>query len=144
MAYEPVDPVEIRAWGARVGVVGRDPSTRVLTFNYTGDWRQRGIEIAPLHMPTTGGPYAFPELSEDTDTFLGLPPMLADSLPDRFGNRLVDAWMADQGVARDDISAQDLLAYMGTRGIGALEFQPAVKNESAPTAVQLADLVVGA
>jgi serine/threonine-protein kinase HipA len=144
MAYEPVDLVEVRAWGARVGVVGRDPSTRVLTFNYTGDWRQRGIEIAPLHMPTTGGPYAFPELSEDTDTFLGLPPMLADSLPDRFGNRLIDAWMADQGVARDDISALDRLAYMGTRGIGALEFQPTVNNGSAPTVVQLADLVVGA
>ena len=144
MSYTPVDLVEVHAFGERVGAVGADPTSGQLVFNYTPEWRRRGIELAPLTMPTSApGPFSFPRLSEET--FRGLPPLLADSLPDAFGNRLIDAWMADQGLARTQITALDRLAYLADRGVGALEFRPpADLDTTPPTAIQLADLVVAA
>src|SRR6185437_8140682 len=86
----------------------------------------------------------FPGLSRDT--FYGLPALLADALPDTFGNALVDAWMAEQGVAAADITPLDRLAYAADRAMGALQFRPpaGADDGQVPTAVQLADLVLAA
>ena len=117
--------IEVRIWGHLVGAVARDDSVGAYVFEYAPAWRQRGIELAPLMMPVTGpqAKFVFPTLPEPA--FKRLPGMLADALPDDFGNALIDAWMARQGVARDRVTTLDRLAYMGRRAMGALEFRPA-------------------
>lgn len=144
MTYRPVDVVEVRAWDRRVGAVALDPRTGWYAFAYAPEWVEGGVELAPLHMPLRAEPYQFPELSRET--FYGLPALLADALPDAFGNALVNAWMAEQGVDRSSITALDRLAYAADRAMGALEFRPPARPASSeqPTAVLLADLVLAA
>jgi serine/threonine-protein kinase HipA len=144
VTYRPTDVIEVLAWGRRVGAVALDPDTGWYAFAYTKEWVDRGIELAPLQMALRERPYEFPQLRRET--FYGLPPLLADSLPDKFGNALVDAWMAEQGVAATDITPLDRLAYAAERAMGALEFRPPARTEASqpPTAVQLADLVLAA
>lgn len=145
MPHEPVKLVEVYAFGSRVGAVAPDPNTGAFAFEYDPDWVERGSELAPLKMPASADEiYVFPDLDERT--FLGLPPLLADSLPDRFGNALIDAWMVRHGVDPDDVTPLDRLAYMADRGVGALEFRPPVRDgqDPATTAIQLADLVTAA
>lgn len=144
MSYQPVDLVEVICWGRRVGAVALDPVSGWYAFSYAPDWIRTGVELAPLHMPLRRGPYEFPELPRAT--FQGLPALLADALPDAFGNALVNAWMAQQGITPDRITPLDRLAYAADRAIGALEFRPPAQDAAAiaPTAVQLADLVVAA
>ncbi len=144
MSYQPTDVIEVLAWGRRVGAVALDPDTGWYAFAYTKEWVDSGIELAPLHMPLREQTYEFPQLRRET--FYGLPPLLADALPDKFGNALVDAWMAEQGVAPADITPLDRLAYAADRAMGALEFRPPARavTSEAPTAVQLADLVLAA
>ena len=109
MTYRPTDVIEVLAWGRRVGAVALDPETGWYAFAYTKEWVDSGVELAPLHMALREQTYEFPQLRRET--FYGLPPLLADSLPDKFGNALVDAWMAEQGVATADITPLDRLAY---------------------------------
>lgn len=138
-----IDIVEVRAWGRTVGAVTLDPASRFYAFEYDDSWVRSGQHLSPLMMPALPGVYVFPDL--DPATFHRLPPLLADALPDRFGNALVDAWMADEGVPRDQITALDRLAYMADRGMGALEFHPpAGAPAQDATALQLADLVTAA
>ncbi len=140
--YKPVDIVEVRAWNHQVGAVALDPKLRYYAFEYAPAFIATGIELAPLAMPLAQAqrPFIFPQLSEPT--YRRLPAMLADSLPDDFGNRLVDAWMANQGVAAAGITALDRLAYMGRRGMGALEFHPARGPKATQgSAIVLSDLV---
>jgi len=144
MSYEPAPAIEVLAWGRRVGAVGLDPATGWYAFAYAPEWVKSDMELAPLHMPLRTEPYEFPQLSRTT--FYGLPPLIADSLPDKFGNALVDAWMAEQGIAGNDITPLDRLAYAADRAVGALEFRPPARDTESqpPTAVQLADLVLAA
>jgi serine/threonine-protein kinase HipA len=144
MTYQPTDVIEVLAWDRRVGAVALDPETGWYAFAYTKEWVDSGIEMGPLHMALRQQTYEFPQLRRET--FYGLPPLLADSLPDKFGNALVDAWMAEQGVATADITPLDRLAYAAERAMGALEFRPPARAVAtdAPTAVQLADLVLAA
>jgi serine/threonine-protein kinase HipA len=144
VTYRPVDVVEVLAWGQRVGAVALDPASGWYAFAYDPAWARTGIELAPLHMPLRREPYQFPQLPRPT--YYGLPALLADALPDAFGNALVDAWMAEQGVTPDRITPLDRLAYAADRAMGALEFRPPARDgaELAPTAVQLADLVLAA
>lgn len=144
MSYQPVDVIEVRAWDRTVGAVALDPGTGWYAFEYTDDWLDSGVELAPLHMANRPGPFQFPELAPAT--FHRLPAMLADALPDRFGNALVDAWMAERGVPATAITSLDRLAYAADRAMGALEFRPPARDHlgEEPTAVQLADLVVAA
>jgi serine/threonine-protein kinase HipA len=144
MSYEPAEVIEVRAWGRRVGAVALNPATGWYSFAYAEDWVAGGIELAPLHMGLREQPYEFPQLRRDT--FYGLAPLLADSLPDKFGNALVDAWMSEQGVAPGDITPLDRLAYAADRAMGALEFRPPARDTAVqpPSAVQLADLVLAA
>jgi serine/threonine-protein kinase HipA len=123
--YKQVDIVEVRAWDQQVGAVALDPKLGFYAFEFAPAFRDTGIELSPLAMPLNRAqqPFIFPDLPELT--YRRLPAMLADALPDDFGNSLVDAWMANQGVAAHDITSLDRLAYMGKRGMGALEFRPA-------------------
>lgn len=91
-------------------------------FQYTHDFARSGIEISPLKMPLSDTIYTFPGLPRAT--FWGLPGLLADSLPDRFGNALINTWLATQGKTPSDFNAVERLCYMGQRGMGALEFVP--------------------
>jgi len=123
--HRPIDSVEVRAWDQLVGAVALDPKLGFYAFEYAPAFIRTGIELAPLAMPLAAahrGPFIFTGLSEPT--YKRLPAMLADSLPDDFGNHLINAWMANQGLAAADITALDRLAYMGKRAMGALEFRP--------------------
>jgi len=119
-----IPAIEVRAWGKRVGALARDPRLEYIAFKYAPSWLQLGIELAPLHLPLSDQTFVFPDLPETT--FRRLPAMFADALPDDFGNALIDAWMAGRGTKRADITTLDRLAYMGKRGMGALEFKPAL------------------
>ena len=114
---------EVRMWGRPIGAVSVEGPGQVAIFEYTADFQQSGIEVAPVMMPLSGRIYRFPDLPKES--FHGLPGMLADALPDKFGNAVIDAWLAAQGRLPQDINAVERLCYTGTRGIGALEFKPA-------------------
>jgi serine/threonine-protein kinase HipA len=114
----------VHLWGTRVGAVSLLEDARVASFEYDPAFTAAGIEVSPLQMPVTGGRvYRFPELAEGS--FGGLPGLLADSLPDRFGNALIDAWLAAQDRTPESFDAVERLCYIGRRGMGALEFEPA-------------------
>jgi serine/threonine-protein kinase HipA len=128
---------EVRLWGKTIGAVSLLDGEDVASFEYDGEFAQSGIQVAPIVMPLSRRVYRFPELSRLT--FLGLPGLLADSLPDRFGNALIDAWLASQGRQPDAFNAVERLCYTGERGMGALEFAPAI----GPRATQSTRIEVG-
>jgi len=115
---------EVRLWGRTIGAVSQESDVGYATFQYDPDFAQSGIQIAPLTMPLARHSYAFPQLSRRS--FKGLPGLLSDSLPDYFGNALIDAWLARQGRSPGDFSPIDRLCYIGTRGMGAVEFRPSM------------------
>jgi serine/threonine-protein kinase HipA len=114
---------EVRLWGRSIGAVSVENSEATAAFEYTPEFVRSRIEIAPIMMPLAERVYSFPGLNRDS--FHGLPGMLADSLPDRFGNALIDAWLATQGRSPQSFDAVERLCYIGARGMGALEFLPA-------------------
>ena len=143
--FQPVTTLEVSIWDTRVGAVALDPATGHYAFEYAQPFLASGLDLAPIAMPLSrgAGPYVFLDLPEAT--FYRLPALLADALPDRFGNALIDAWMATHGVTTQNITALDRLAYMSTRGMGALTFRPARgPRRSISTAVELASLVAAA
>jgi serine/threonine-protein kinase HipA len=147
VTYRQVGLIEVWAWGARVGAVAADPSTGRYVFAYDPAWTSTGVELSPLEMPLRERPYdlsQWPDLLPDA--FFGLVPLLADSLPDAFGNALVNAWMAEHGVPAESITPLDRLAYAASRAMGALEYRPPAEDAAreAPTALALADLVLAA
>lgn len=143
MAYISVDIIEVLAWGKRVGAIAPGRQRDAYSFEYDPGWIASGIEVAPALMPLARTIYAFP--GYPFDTYQGLPPMIADSLPDRFGNSIVDAWLARTGIAADRVTALDRLAYLGNRGMGALEFRPdRSPSLPPPTAIDLGQLVLSA
>ncbi|HXN17191.1 MAG TPA: type II toxin-antitoxin system HipA family toxin [Candidatus Binatus sp.] len=130
--------IEVWIWGQQVGAIAPDPKLGFYVFAYQPAWRRTRVELAPLTMPLQDrrDVFVFPNLPEAT--FHRLPGMPADSLPDEFGNALIDAWMAERGVTKNEITTLDRLAYMGKRGLGALEFKPArgsQRESAAPLAM---------
>ena len=130
----------VELWGTRIGAVALTDSNGVASFEYEPSFLASGIQLAPLMMALAARVYSFPELQRHT--FRGLPGLLADSLPDRFGNNLINAWLARQGRTPESFDAVERLCYTGQRGMGALEFKP-VQGPSAQTsgAIQIAELV---
>lgn len=113
---------EVRLWGRTIGAVSLEDGHDVATFQYDPAFAKSGIELSPLVLPLSEQVYRFPALSKQT--FHGLPGLLADSLPDKFGNAVIDAWLATQGRTPDSFNAVERLCYTGARGMGALEFAP--------------------
>ena len=111
-------------WGTEIGAVSWIPDQRLGVFQYSPDFIQSQIQVSPLVMPLNDSPYQFPSLSKET--FKGLPGLLADSLPDKFGSALIDAWLASQGRTPESFNPVERLCYIGNRGMGALEFKPAL------------------
>ncbi|MGH8199586.1 MAG: type II toxin-antitoxin system HipA family toxin [Steroidobacteraceae bacterium] len=114
---------EIRLWGRRIAAVSLDKGTDAGAFQYDPEFARSGIEVSPIVMPLSPRVYIFPSLSRVS--FHGLPGLLADSLPDKFGNALIDAWLATQGRTPQSFNPVERLCYIGARGMGALEFVPA-------------------
>jgi serine/threonine-protein kinase HipA len=114
---------EVRLWGRAVGAVSLEEGATIAAFQFTAPFVRSGIELSPVVMPLSSRVYQFPSLA--TRSFHGLPGLLADSLPDRFGNTLIDAWLASQGRRPEGFDAIERLCYTGVRGMGALEFAPA-------------------
>lgn len=141
MTFTQVDVLEVKAWGQTVGALSSGRGG-VASFEYAPGWR--GLELSPLQMPTTprGRIWSFPGLSDDT--FHGLPPMIADSAPDRFGNSVIAAALAREGLRPSEIRPIDRLAYVGERAMGALTFHPAQSPGSRATSLELAQLVEAA
>jgi serine/threonine-protein kinase HipA len=115
---------KVQLWGRTIGAVSLEEGREVAAFQYDADFARSGIELSPLVMPLGEQVYQFPALSRNT--FHGLPGMLADALPDKFGNALIDAWLATQGRTPESFHAVERICYTGTRGMGALEFSPAL------------------
>ena len=131
---------EVKMWGRTIGAVSMTDGKDVAAFEYDPAFAGSGIEISPITMLLAGKVYTFPELSRQT--FHGLPGLLADSLPDKFGNALINAWLASQGRQPDSFNAVERLCYTGARGMGALEYAPATgpKGKQA-TRIQIDKLV---
>lgn len=142
--YKQVDVVNVYLWGKQIGAVALDPTWGYYVFEYTPAFASLGLEPAPLQMPTRqGGTFMFTDLPEIT--FKRLPAMLADTLPDDFGNALIDRYMADKGLDKSKVTALDRLAYMGNRAMGALEYKPTRSPpRHKPSAIVLSELVTQA
>lgn len=139
MRYE--DLLSVKYQGDLVGALAFDRGRGLGHFEYDPAFRRKGIELSPLHMPLAAQVYQFPQL--DPATFRGLPGMLADALPDDFGNAVLNAWVAREGRAVSSITPVERLKYTGSRGMGALEFYPArqMKGLNASTNVAIDSLV---
>jgi serine/threonine-protein kinase HipA len=130
----------VRLWGSRIGAVSMPEDRRAAAFQYDRDFLSSGIEVSPLVMPLRAEPYTFPTLNPES--FNGLPGLLSDSLPDRYGQALIDAWLAGQGRTPESFNAVERLCYIGRRGMGALEFAPASGPSPSRTHnLQVAELV---
>ncbi|MEX1189463.1 MAG: type II toxin-antitoxin system HipA family toxin [Bacteroidia bacterium] len=143
-----VDVAEIKIWGQFVGAVRWEPERNFGVFQYDKNFLSKRIELAPLKMPLADGQklHAFPELRPknlaELNTFKGLPGMLADSLPDRFGRDLINAWLTGNGRTQDSMNPVELLCFIGRRAMGALEFEPAKQNStSGSQAIEIQSLV---
>jgi len=128
---------EVKLWGKTIGAVSLDDGSSIADFEYDPHFVASGIEVAPLMMPLSNRVYRFPALAYET--FNGLPGMLADSLPDKFGNALINAWLAKGGRSPRSFNAVERLCYTGKRGMGALEYRP-IKG---PKARKSRDIHVG-
>ena len=115
---------EVHLWGTRIGSISYDRTRGIGGFQYSNDLIRLGVEVAPIMMPLSRTIYEFPELNRRT--FHGLPGMLADSLPDKFGNAVINAWLQSQGRSAESFDPVERLCYTGRRGMGALEYIPAL------------------
>ena len=113
---------EVKLWDKSIGAVSWDESVGLAHFEYDPGFVHSGIEVAPLTMPLSKQIYSFPALPRET--FRGLPGLLADSLPDDFGNALINVWLAKQGRSPETFNPVERLCYTGIRGMGALEYLP--------------------
>lgn len=119
--------VDVILWGTKVGSVVMEPDDPIARFQYSPEILDLGIELSPLRMPLNAMTYRFPELP--IVSFKGLPGLLADSLPDKFGNKVIAAWLQEEGRRADELNSLDRLAYTGTRGMGALEYRPSLLKD---------------
>ena len=128
---------EVLLWGRRIGAVTVEGPGQVASFEYAPAFLSSKVQVAPLMMPLSGEVFRFPALPPGT--FHGLPGLLADCLPDKFGNAVIDAWLAARGRLPGEIDAVERLCYTGSRGMGALEYAPAAgpqAEESVPVQVE--------
>lgn len=137
-----MEVITVNLWGQRVGALLWNHDRMLASFQYDSEFVQTGLEVSPVKLPLSAKVFQFPELA-DTDTFKGLPGFIADCLPEKFGNRLLDTYLANHGRRLDDLNPLERLCYVSTRGMGALEFQPDLEPRklNEPIALQVSDLV---
>ncbi len=135
----PASVANVMLWGKRVGAVAWDEDRRLASFEYDSSFLSSGLDVAPLTMPLERTIYTFPELP--FRTYHGLPGLLADALPDSYGTKLIDVWLRKQNRSADSFNSVERLCYMGTRGMGALEFQPAMVRGQRSTRLEVVELV---
>ncbi len=143
-----VDVVEIKIWGQLVGAARWDEEQQLASFQYDKKFLAENHDLSPIKMPLQNGEriYSFPELRkqkhQETSTFKGLPGLLADALPDKYGNQLINIWLAQEGRPPNSMNPVEQLCFIGSRGMGALEFEPAQLNSSRQTfAIEIKSLV---
>ncbi len=143
-----VDTAYVHLWGMLVGAVSWDPNKGFATFEFDREFLEKGLDLSPIKMPiieARRGTARFEFRTLSKETYRGLPGMLADALPDRFGNRIIDAWLARQGRTPESFSSVERLCYTGKRAMGALEFSPIINQvieRSVPVEVsELVELV---
>jgi len=130
----------VKLWHHEVGAVAWDTERGLGRFEFAPGFLQTGLPVAPLTLPLRPGIVSFPEL--DPATYHGLPGLLSDSLPDRFGNAVIDLWLQLQGRDPADFSPVERLCYIGARGMGALEYEPALGPRAGKTVpLEVAELV---
>ena len=129
---------EVRLWGRTVGAVNVPGSASAAAFEYAPSFIRAGWDVAPLTMPRQPGVFQFPDLVGET--FRGLPGLLAESLPDHFGRLVIDSWLQERNQSLGDLDAVEMLCYVGRRGMGALEFEPALVDDPTGRAVNIEDL----
>lgn len=140
-----VDIAEIYLWSNKVGAVAWDNETNVATFEFEKKFLEKNYDIAPLWMPLEearrgNAKFSFPAINKLT--YKGMPGLLADALPDNYGNNIIDIWLARQGRSPKDFSPVERLCYMGNRAMGALEFKPAVRtNMDKSVSIDIGELV---
>lgn len=140
-----VRAARVTAFGLEVGAVLWHEDRAVGEFEFAPEFLREGLDLAPLTMPLAEARagrrrWEFPALPRDT--FLGLPGLLADALPDRFGNQLIDAWLARQGRPTDSFGPVERLCYTGRRAMGALAFEPALRaDDDASVPLEIDELV---
>ena len=140
--FKHVARINVSLWGRRVGAIIPAPQRGVYAFKYEKAFLQAGLEIAPIMMPLRAEPYAFADLPQSA--YGGLPPIFADSLPDTFGTGLIDAYLREHGLPRDEITPLDRLGYLGRRTMGALTYEPDRGPGGRPTALELRNLAEAA
>ncbi|MCJ7471784.1 MAG: type II toxin-antitoxin system HipA family toxin [Actinobacteria bacterium] len=146
-----IDVAEIKIWGELLGAVRWDVQKQLASFQYDKKFLTRGFDLSPIKMPIKNGNriYNFPELrkekDEQIDTFKGLPGLLADTLPDKYGNQLMNVWLAQNGRSVNSLNPVEQLCFIGTRGMGALEFEPAqFKSNKKTFAIEIKSLIEAA
>ena len=118
----------VKLWGRVIGAVSWLTDREIGVFQYDPGFAASGIQVSPLMMPLNEFPFEFPALAKVT--FKGLPGLLADSLPDKFGNAIIDTWLASQGRSAESFNPVERLCYIGRRGMGALEFEPTLAGSA--------------
>jgi serine/threonine-protein kinase HipA len=133
----------INIWGKRAGAIAWDPDNGFATFEYAPSFLNQNLDLAPITMPVKTGQaiFSFPELA-GSSTFKGLPGLLADVLPDRYGNALINTWLTQQGRPANSMNPVEMLCFIGKRGMGAMEFEPVEpKGANTATKIELDSLV---
>ncbi|NTW32759.1 MAG: type II toxin-antitoxin system HipA family toxin, partial [Bacteroidetes bacterium] len=134
-----MDVAEVKIWGKLVGAVAWDEETGIASFEYDPGFKKLNWDLSPLKMPIKSSKkvITFPELrrykNAEFDTYKGLPGLLADVLPDKYGNQLINIWLAQQGRPQEGMNPVEMLCFIGARGMGALEFEPPTIKESKRT-----------
>ncbi|MBR5164073.1 MAG: type II toxin-antitoxin system HipA family toxin [Ruminococcus sp.] len=123
-----INTAEVYLWGTRIGYIHQGDDDAAASFEYDKKFLRSEIELSPFKMPLSDRIYSFPELSR-VEAFHGIPGLFADSLPDKFGNAVIDKWLAGQGRSPETFTAIERLCYTGKRGMGALEYVPATSPE---------------
>jgi len=143
-----VDVAEVKIWGELAGAIRWDESQQLGYFQYDSKFIQWDWDLSPIKIPISQGSriYSFPELrkgrNETEENFKGLPGLLSDALPDKYGNKLINIWLAQQGRPENSMNPVEKLCFIGTRGMGALEFEPSqIKTGTKSFSLELDSLV---
>jgi len=134
----------INIWHQRIGAVAWNSDTGLGSFEYDTTFLKNNLNLAPIKMPIEGAArrvFTFSEL-RDVKTFKGLPGLLADVLPDKYGNALINTWLTRQGRASDSLNPVEILCFIGQRGMGALEFEPTIlKSNNTASKIEISNLI---